>query len=396
MTPGLGGSHHPVTDWSDERRKEALRSTRLGHKWIGLSAVRRVALWCGYVVLAVMILCSQYWAHDVAPERHRLAQTQPQVHFIYDAADPANQDTAVVDMVGLGNLDASATARSLPALADLGQVWAVQYDNEGLDTAVISRIVTSYAQSMGIYKVVLVGHSMGGIIAIEVGEHIVHDTDVTLVALILDCTPVNLHAVRPGSRDAGEDLLRWMGWLPGARESRGLRLAVETAARKDQYLLTDSEPHPLLDPLALGATIRNVLRTKIFNTDAASNGLIQSQFLAIAASGAADDLAAIDKEAGDRPLPAIVFLRPDFGTDDPVVDVDYSQKVLFDVTGGPSGRLFVVRMPSSGHANPKQEPQAYNAAITDEVVPHLRRLEEEANSTAAAGAAIRADDDGGR
>ncbi|PXW31905.1 UNVERIFIED_CONTAM: pimeloyl-ACP methyl ester carboxylesterase [Williamsia faeni] len=390
MARDLGSSHHPVTDWSDERRKEALRSTRLGHNWIHFGGLRRSLVRIGFALVAVMILCSQYWAHDVGPERERLATTQPQIHHIYDATDPANRDTAVVDLVGLGNLNASRTARSLPALSGIGQVWAVQYDNDGIDTAVISRIITTYAQSLGIDQIVLIGHSMGGIIALEVATHIVENTDVRLRAVILDCTPMNLHAVRAHSRSAGEDLLRWMGWLPGARESRGLRLFVETAARKNRFVLTDDEAHPVLDPGAFVTTVRGVLRQKIFNPNSASNGLIQSQFRTIVASGATDDLAAIDDAADDRPFPAIVFMRPDFGTDDPVVDVDYSQELLFEETGGPKGRLFVVRMTSTGHANPMQQPEAYNAAIHNEVAPYLQQLEIEESGTAAAGAAIQA------
>lgn len=392
MAGDLHTSAHPVDDWSDERRKDTLRSTRLGHNWIHFGGLRRSMVRIGFVVLAVMILCSQYWAHDVAPERERLATTQPQIHHIFDAADPADSDTAVVDLVGLGNLDASRTARSLPALSGIGQVWAVQYDNAGIDTAVISRIVTTYALSLGIDEIVLIGHSMGGIIALEVATHIVDETDVQLRAVILDCTPINLHAVRAQSRDAGEDLLRWMGWLPGARESRGLRLVVEMAARKDRFLVTDDEAHPVFDPGAFITTARGVLRQKIFNPNSASNGLIQSQFRAIVASGATDDLAAIDDAADKRPFPAIVFMRPDFGTDDPVVDVNYSQELLFAETGGPHGRLLVVRMPSTGHANPMQQPEAYNAAIIDQVIPYFRQLEIEASGTAAAGAAVRASD----
>lgn len=373
----------PVTDWDDDRRKERLRPAQT--RW------QRWFLRLGAAVLAVVIVCAQYWVYDVAPERLRLAQTKPQVHHVYDAQNPADQTTAVVDLVGLGNLDAGNTARSLPALTRIGQVWAVQYDNSGLDTAVVSRIITETAHRAGVDRIVVAGHSMGGIIALEVAKHIFADTDLELRAVILDCTPINLHAVRSQSRNAGEDMLRWMGWLPGARESRSLRLLVETVARKDRYLFPSYGSNPLLDTEELYRTVRDVLRNKILSDDTASNGLIHSQFQAIVASGAQNDLKALtSRPPNKKPKPAFVFLRPAFGADDTVVDVDYSQRALFRHTGGPSGRLLVVRMAGTGHANPMQQPEAYNAAIEQKVVPFLGRIDQrDGDSDAANGAAGR-------
>jgi hypothetical protein len=122
--------------------------------------------------------------------------------------------------------------------------------------------------------------------------------------------------------------------------------------------------------------IKEVLRTKILSDDSASNGLIESQFKAIVASGAQNDLQALTSASGGRTPPAFVFMRPEFGKDDPVVDVDYSQRVLFDHTAGQSGQLLVVRMAGTGHANPMQQPGIYNSAIADHVVPFLDRMDE--------------------
>ncbi|ANZ28582.1 hypothetical protein A4U64_27300 (plasmid) [Rhodococcus sp. WB1] len=364
----------PVTDWSDERRTAVLRATRWGHRWGRFGWLRRALVWSALVLVAVLTLYGQYWLHDVAPERERLAHTRPDLHQVFEAAELADRATAVVDLVGLGNLDATDTARSLPALAALGQVWAVQYDNAGLDTAVISRMIVAHAEQAGVERIVLVGHSMGGILALEVAEHVVADPDLDLLAVILDCTPIDLHAVRAEARDAGEDLLRWMGWLPGARESRTLRLVVEVAARRDRYLLSHRHRLPTVDPGALTEAVTDVLRDKIFSRRAASNGLIEAQFRAIVASGALDHLGALAVRRGERSAPAVVFLRPRRGTDDEVVDVDYTQTVLFDRIGGPQGQLRVVRLTGTGHANPIQQPQAYNAAVATKIVPFLDRL----------------------
>src|SRR5690606_35028358 len=140
----------------------------------------------------LIALFTQYWAWDVAPVRERMALTEPQLHPVYDAAAREDRTTAVVDLVGLGNLDATATATALPALRELGQVWAVEYDNSGLDTQVISRMISDQATWSGIESIVLTGHSMGGIIALEVAQHLYQDTALEVSGVILDCTPIDL------------------------------------------------------------------------------------------------------------------------------------------------------------------------------------------------------------
>src|SRR5690606_33456646 len=126
---------HPstVTDWDGARRRARLAETRPGHNWTTLRRTRLALSRGGVVVLVVLVGMVQYWARDVAPERARLAGTEPSLLPISAPADPGDWDTAVVDMVGLGGLNASDTAEALPALSTMGVVWAIRYDNRGID-----------------------------------------------------------------------------------------------------------------------------------------------------------------------------------------------------------------------------------------------------------------------
>ncbi|QHE72740.1 alpha/beta fold hydrolase [Rhodococcus sp. WAY2] len=361
-----------VADYSDERRRARLRQTRTGHHWVRFGRTRRALVWLAvWVLVPVLCASSVYWMRDVLPQQVRLATTQPQIHPVYDAQQSSERDTAVVELVGLGNLDATRTATSLPTLSRIGQVWAVRYDNSGIDTKVISDLITTHARDRNVGSVVVSGHSMGGVIALEVAEHLYRDTDLAVDAVILDCTPLDLHAVRAQSRDAGEDLLRWIGWIPGARESRVLRLFVEVAARQHRFV-DPSSWYPRIDPSELREVLGEVLREKILSRRAASNGLIESQFRVIVASGAIDNLDALAAPREPKPRPAMVFLRPRVAAADRVVDVDYSQRILIDHSGGPEGTLLVVKLDGTGHANPNQHPVTYNEAIADRIVPFLR------------------------
>ncbi|MGN2640295.1 alpha/beta fold hydrolase [Nocardia takedensis] len=382
---------HPstISDWDDERRRARLRESRLGHDRQTLRRTRRVLLRLLAVLVAGLILFVQYWSNDVHPEQMRLARTAPAVLPVAEPADERDWDTVVVDLVGLGGLDASDTAESLPALRDMGVVWAIKYDNEGIDTEVIADLITRAALMSGMKNVILVGHSMGGVIALEVGKHIHTDSDRRLVAVLLDCTPVDLNAVRPESRGRGEDMVRWMRWLPGARESRALRIAVETYARREQFMDRHWSGSPGVRGERLHDVVEEVLQDKIFSTDAASNGLIEAQFLAIVAGGAVNDLRALSEPADGKPRPAIVYLRPRNAASDNVVDVAYSHRVLVDEVGGVDGALLVAFPRNTGHANPRQRPGEYNRVITDQVLPFVQRYQTQARSTESAAAAPR-------
>ncbi|MBF6078317.1 alpha/beta fold hydrolase [Nocardia beijingensis] len=376
---------HPstVSDWSDARRRARLRDTSLGHGWKTLRRTKVTLLRVVALLLAGLVVFAQYWKYDVAPEQARLARTEPAILPVAPPVDSQNWDTVVVDLVGLGGLDASDTAAALPALRRMGMVWAIRYDNQGIDTKVIADLVVRAAELSGLRNIVLVGHSMGGVIALEVAEHIHRDSDRRLVGVILDCTPVDLNAVRPESRGRGEDMLRWMGWLPGARESRMLRLAVETYARRDRFVDRGHGP-PGIRLGKLGEVLAEVMREKIVSHDAASNGLIQSQFTAIVAGGATDDLRTLAQPVADKPRPAIVFIRPRDANADRVVDVEYSHRVLIEQSGGVDGTLLVVLARNTGHANPMQRPREYNTVIEQQILPFVQRYQQQVRSTTVA------------
>ncbi|MBF6239613.1 alpha/beta fold hydrolase [Nocardia otitidiscaviarum] len=363
---------HPsgAAEYDDERRRARLRETRFGTRWRERRGLR-IAARFAVIPLLFLALFAQYWRLDVAPERARLARTAPAVLPIAGPSGAAAADTAVFDLVGLGSLDATDTARALPTLSQLGSVWAVRYDNTGIDTKVIADLIVRVTEAAHIPKVVLAGHSMGGVIALEIAHHLHTASTRQVLAVLLDCTPIDLHAVRPESRDQGEELMRWVGWFPGARESRLLRLIAETYSRRDRY----QGGRYGIEPDDFREAVRDSLREKILTTDVASTGLIESQFKAIVAGGAVNHLRALAEPADGKPRPAIVFIRPRNPYADYIVDVAYTHRALIDRVGGPDGTLLVVTTRTTGHANPKQRPAEYNAVILHQIVPFVRLIE---------------------
>lgn len=150
-----------------------------------------------------------------------------------------------------------------------------------------------------------------------------------------------------------------------------MRMLVEVVARMDRFVLPSERWYRRIDTEELRDVAVEVLNDKIFSTDAASNGLIESQFRAIVASGAIDNLRALADERDDKIRPAVVFLRPRNALSDNVVDVEYSHRILIDQSGGVDGTLLVSKLDRTGHANPIQAPAEYNTAITNRVVPFV-------------------------
>jgi hypothetical protein len=160
-----------------------------------------------------------------------------------------------------------------------------------------------------------------------------------------------------------------------------MRLLVETAARQSRFLDTKSDWYPHVDVDEFRDVVDEVLTEKVLSEDVASNGLIESQFKTIVASGAIDNLKSLAVETEDKPRPGIVFVRPRAGWKDAVVDVDYTQKILVEQSGGTDGTLLVAKLDGTGHANPNQQPVAYNEAIVGRILPFLQPILDEVSVT---------------
>ncbi len=317
-----------------------------------------------------------YLRYDVAPERERLSQTQPEIVDIYEANDPAENDVGVIVNPGLGVRSAEQTATSLPSLAQLGEVMAVVNDNRGIDSTVLAREIEETFYEKKLESLIIDGHSMGGDVALQVARYLYEETDVAIDAIILDCTPPTIDTVWSDEREKGMLMSRLLPYIPGGDVARSVRAVVEMGARQDRYFQGGSSLRDAIDTDAFIDAAKEVYRDKIRNQDAASNGLIESQFKIIVSSQALDNLAALGEAREGKTPPAIIYMRPKDATSDAVVDVENAQRLITDQVGVFSGRLLIVELENTGHANPNQRPTEYNAAISSEIVPFMERRQQ--------------------
>lgn len=287
-------------------------------------------------------------------------------------------------MVGLGNLSAKETATTLSSYADIGNVWAVQYDNEGVDVAVIANEIVEKAESEGVDQLVLSGHSMGGDVALKIADHLYTQTDIDLKAVILDCTPPDVYSVRPSEREKGLMMIKYYPVFDAfdIGASRTFRFVGEMVARKERYMQEADTILERIDISSFGNAAKEVYEEKILKKDVASTDLIGDQFGEIYDGDAINSLDIITDSLEGKDKPAIVYMRPQNPLDDLVVDVSRSQVLITSETDFADLNLLIVKMHNTGHANPNQRPTEYNAAIRDKIIPFLDRKEHERQAAA--------------
>lgn len=347
------------------------------HRMNNLPFARRMLAKSAVTLCCALVPFGLYAKYDIVPERARLSHTQPEVVPIYSATHEDDATRAVVDMVGLGNLSAEETATTLSSYAELGAVKAVRYDNQGIESTVIAQKIEEELIASDVQSVILSGHSMGGDVALQVAVYLYEKTAINVEAIILDCTPLTLDTVRQNEREKGELMRSWLRYIPGGDVSRSIRFAVEMGARAERYLTMDESGLDFDGGLFVDSA-KEVYREKIVNKDAASNGLIESQFNVISSSEALNNIKRLHSPIEGKTPPAFIYMRPAFGFDDSVVDVDGSQRRLYEAVRQEGGDLTVIRMDDTGHANPNQRPDQYNAAIRQKAVPSItqRRVSE--------------------
>ncbi len=335
-----------------------------------LPRIQKVLAESAIIVGCALLPFGIHEKYDVAPERERLSHTQPEIIDAHPAMHEDDRTRAVIDMVGLGNLSAKETATTLSSLSEIGAVMAVRYDNQGIDATVIAQRLEEKLKLDAMNSVVLMGHSMGGDVALQVATYLYEQTAVEVEAVVLDCTPLTLDTVRQEEREKGELMQSWLRYIPGGEVSRSIRFVAEMGARADRYL-TFNESGIAVDDGVFIDSAKEVYREKIANKDAASNGLIESQFSVISSSTALSNVERLHAPIEGKTPPIFIYMRPASGTDDTVVDVDDSQRRMYETVRRENGKLVVIRMNDTGHANPNQRPDQYNEAIGQKVVPYI-------------------------
>lgn len=269
------------------------------------------------------------WRRD-APEIHVLdnpeaKQKYPTTHVLAVAG------FNVSDFEGLGK----AVEGVLP---NLGQIAYLEYSDNGIDMDELERVVLDFIEKNNVENLTLYGHSMGGMVAIELAARIKDKVNINLV--VLDCTPTGECDLR-GDGKAGT-------WLLGKTGMVGLSLGPIMRTVMESTSAWKSGHH---DPLQVGLKALN----KSFSSKTSSNKLIQSQANLI------DTFNPAKYRGVFSPEMPIFLVRPDDYRRDPTVN----DRTSFPNWGNGLGHVIIdVPVADSGHADPGQCRVQYEAALT--------------------------------
>lgn len=331
------------------------------------------------------ILTSHYTA-DVLNTKERLKEAKPVIEIISRPNNPADAHRLIMGIGGFGTTDARSAMEALP-YETIGIEASLAYDQRGIDTTAIKDSLKEFAHAHDIDEIVLSGHSMGGDIALEVASLLYEDDTAPSVSdIILDCTPPNLSAVQAEKIDAGDKMNELTKPLPGHRSSTYLKAIGEMASRNERYIEKQEGRLPTgVDVRSFGREIISVKREKMSPEDG-TVGLALDQYREIVADGAEASFRRMSTITYAKRTPRIHFLRPHEASSDTTVRIERAQELFVEYGARYHVPVTVhILEPGTWHASPGQTPRQYQALVTKDVLPSIRKTYEDRQAFIEAG-----------
>ncbi|HSW91193.1 MAG TPA: alpha/beta hydrolase [Candidatus Saccharimonadales bacterium] len=148
------------------------------------------------------------------------------------------------------------------ALPDLEKVAVINYADKGIDIDKIVETTEEYLEANDIHTIDIYGHSMGGMIGMEVAAELKEKDNIAVRSIILDCTPANKRNVR-GSDRGGTTLLKQTDEL-------GLHFGPVTRVGMQATRILTKNPKAIFNSDTFPKALRQA-------SNSASNGVMQDQ-----------------------------------------------------------------------------------------------------------------------
>ncbi|MEO5950147.1 MAG: hypothetical protein ABIQ04_01730 [Candidatus Saccharimonadales bacterium] len=338
---------------------------------------RRQALRIGAATIAGVV--GTVYRMDINATKMELSKTRAYLLPVYDAANVDDRHKAIVITAGFGNLNSEPTAIAASEYAQYENVYATLLDDKGIEIGALANVTADFADGRFVSELEFGGYSMGGLIDLAIASKIhASNPNMKVSAVHLYNTPSDGDTLWPWTRDQGDTMVDMLSVFKDAEYSRINRFLVETfGARWHEINEFGSDgsggSNPLfIDPQKLYNVAKYVLKEKIFNDDAASTALLQSQFKFILASGARDDILALgEKNKFEKKPPEIIYYRPVDPSADGVVNTVDASKAFAEYCKEANLTFIDVQVEGIGHADPIQHTLEHSAAIR---AVHLARL----------------------
>lgn len=310
-------------------------------------------------------------------QEQELLHTEPSIIDVTDEQiSPDRPDTATVFALGFGGLTAEDVASGLSAeFSQQGEVWALHYDNKGINIHKLVEVIIAKAKEEGVTKLSFYGISIGGVIELAIAEEIITgDYGITdIPAFTFDSTPINEDVLKSSYAEEGA-LQRDLHEIFGIR-ARGkiARWAVEMYLNRDRYWIEDRQFNKEMDFLtAFIKTSNMVIKNTILSPEAASNQLLNSAYLEFSSLNAEDLINSIGEfqEDNNRPKTTWTYIG---GPGDYIVDTKESSEQFGEIISEAGfADMQVALVPGIIHGLPLRTPEIYQETL-DTVIPNMNQ-----------------------
>lgn len=370
------------------RREFASESSLRIRKVLGSIGVATVT---GFSVIANTL--AQDVAQGIDEGKRAVAGSHAEVHEIYDhnANDPIFGTHGTFVLTGLGTKNPSETADLLHARRDVGDVFALEYSNQDLNTVDMAERVIAQAKASGLKEISFDGYSAGGPIALDIAAYIhKNEPDLQVMSITLNSSPIGEGSLTDSSARGVALMNKILSIYPDFKYYENGRVMVEVINRSERYLTRIEGAAPRrptivdLNRFSYGNTLYEIdyakllheireVQQKMQDPDVASTSLIKSQADFITMTDYDANIRTLSRLGANKSsitLPLIIYTRSRDATDDTVVDVDASERNIA-ASATRHNAAYGAFHEDVGHANPSERRREYQEMIRKKINPRV-------------------------
>lgn len=322
----------------------------------------RLPLKVGAVALVLSSMSFAYW-HDVDTNRTMSLESQPEITTLGDHPEQLLHETSTFYLAGFDTMNGDAFGDEvgvsiqeiLPSNSE-----SINYGNAPLDAVEIAKKIISYTEDRKLESIALAGNSLGGIVAAEVAEYIIVNSDVEVDAIMLNATPDGRQGLLPETQGDLSTMMQWLEAIPGSKYSTFARYAATLAQDNGAYTHSDGP----IDTVHDFINSSNKVWAQVQEHRRPGMWLLVDQALAITNSDLDKIMHNIGEQRGNKRMPVVVSMRTKRPADDHVVDVVKSSRNICTYAENANLSCEIVYVDGAHHTSYDFNTDSFTAALT--------------------------------
>lgn len=321
----------------------------------------RLPLKLGAAALAVSSLSFTYW-HDVETNRTHSIESQPEIRSVGEQTNELIKNTSTFYLAGFdtrngdvfGERVGVSIQQIVPSTAE-----SINYGDAPLDPVEIAKQIIGYSEDRNLDSIALAGNSLGGIVAAEVGEYIILNSDIQVEAIILNATPDGSKGLLPETQGDMATMMDSLQAVPGSKYSTFARYAATLIQDNGSYTHGDGPIDTINDFIRSSNSVWQQVQEK----RRPGMWLLVDQALAITNADLEKIIKNIGEQRGEKRMPVIVSMRTLNPDDDHVVDVVESSQNICEYADEADLSCEIVYVDGAHHTSYEFDTEMFSTAI---------------------------------